>query len=127
MTAPTEQWRAVPGHKSQYYVSSLGRILNVKSQVLLTPFIHKSRAGRYLRVKLGTKNYMVHTLVAEVYPDLVPRPHLDCTQIDHIDRNTLNPATSNLRWVTQSENVSAGVYGRRIKIGKDTISARRSK
>lgn len=115
-----EIWRVIP-LASKYLISSLGRIYNSETQFLVKPYFHKSRAsGFYLRVNLGKKKHMVHLLVAETYPDLVPKPNLDCTQIDHNDGNKLNPAAYNIRWVTPGFNARAFHASRWIKFNNQT-------
>ena len=54
--------------------------------------------------KKGNRRSMsVHRLVAELF---LPKPQSDeALEIDHIDGNRMNPALSNLEWVTHSENI----------------------
>jgi len=47
------------------------------------------------------KKFLVHRLVALHY---IPNPN-NYPEIDHIDRNTQNNHVSNLRWVTNQENM----------------------
>lgn len=110
-----EIWRIVPNLAEKFFlVSSLGRIFNAKTSKLVRPHIHKSRCGRYLRVNLGKKKIMVHVLVAGTFPDLVPKKTIGCTQVDHLDGNTLNPAASNLEWKSPGLNLRAYHAGRKI-------------
>ena len=66
--------------------------------------------NNYLRVGLlnnGKRNYFsINRLVAQHY---IPNPNHK-PQVDHIDRNTQNNHVSNLRWVTNQENIDHRIY-----------------
>lgn len=109
----TEIWREVAGCPG-FLISDLGRIFNYKTHKLIKPYIHKSRCGFYLRAKFGLRKRMVHIVVAETYPDIVPKTHLDQTQVDHLDGNTLNPAARNCAWKTPGLNIKAWHASRKI-------------
>lgn len=96
-----ENWKEYPGN-SDYLISSFGRVFRISTDNFIKGWIHKSRAGFYKRFKIGTKKIMGHVLVGETF---LIRPHLDCTQVDHLDGNALNNNLSNLEWVTQPINI----------------------
>lgn len=92
-------WKECAGF-SEYEVSSDGEVRN-KNGFMLKPC--KDKDG-YLYVSLhrNKKGHFVfiHRLVAKAFlnnPDNKP-------QVNHIDGNKMNNATSNLEWVTSSEN-----------------------
>lgn len=89
-------------HSSRYAISNLGRIFDTFRQEFIKPHIHKSRSNHYLRVALGGKKYMLHVLVAIYH---VSNSNKNNLQVDHLDHNTLNPASSNLQWIDQSKNI----------------------
>jgi len=83
-----------------YDVNKVGEITNVKTGKVLKPVKIKG----YHRVNLwneqGRKLLRVHRLVAEAFlvnPDRLP-------QVDHIDDDKNNNASSNLRWCTNKQN-----------------------
>ena len=53
----------------------------------------------YLKFKLHQRIYLVHRIIASAF--LSPQPN--CV-VDHIDRNRLNNAVENLRYLSQKEN-----------------------
>ena len=76
----------------------------------MLPYVHKSCDNKYLRVEVGGVKYMLHVLVAFHFhaKEMIelqkknPGQKLD---VDHKDRNTLNPNENNLRWLLHSDNL----------------------
>lgn len=100
-TLEGEIWKDIEGCVT-HQVSNMGRIY-VKS---INRVIYGSIAHGYRHVSIQDntgKNhkYAVHRLVAQAF---VPNPD-NKPQVDHIDSNPLNNKSSNLRWVTQEEQL----------------------
>ena len=89
-----------------YLIYEDGRVYTKNRKRFLIPMLRKN----YLRVGLlnnGKRNYFsINRLVAEHY---IPNPN-NKPQVDHIDRNTQNNHVSNLRWVTNQENIDHRIY-----------------
>jgi hypothetical protein len=86
-----EQWKAIGGG---YEISNQGNLkLNgeTKQPYLLT----------YKQIHIDKKMWYLHHLVAREF--IGERP--EGTVIDHIDRNKHNNAVTNLRYITQAENM----------------------
>lgn len=111
--------------KGLYQVSNLGRIKSLArdtffkrknnsveivkhvTEMILTPRLVGKKKTKYYRVSLnkpgsGKKYLFIHVAVANMF---VPNPE-NKPQVDHIDGNCLNNSATNLRWVTQSENLN---------------------
>ena len=98
-----ECWRFVPGFVGFYSVSSLGRVRNDRTGLILSPGVgnngyplvslHRCRRGHSRRV---------HALVAAAF--LGPCP--DGLEVNHIDGNKLNAQRTNLEYVTRSQNLT---------------------
>jgi hypothetical protein len=94
-----EEWQAIPPDPG-YEVSSKGRVRNVRTGKLLTPwyagagylYVHLWRSG----IKTG-----VHRLVAFAFLGDPPSPQ---HEVAHNDGNPENNSASNLRWATHAEN-----------------------
>ena len=94
------QWIKVK-RNPQYMVSKDGQIINTKTKRILKGSIRNG----YIRINIQEKWESLHRLIWESFNDTL----LEKEQIiDHIDGNRLNNKLSNLRLVTQSENVFNG-------------------
>lgn len=96
----SSQWIKVK-RNPQYMVSKDGQIINTKTKKILKGSIRNG----YIRINIQEKWESLHRLIWESFNDTL----LEKEQIiDHIDGNRLNNKLSNLRLVTQSENVLNG-------------------
>ena len=94
------QWIKVK-RNPQYMVSKDGQIINTKTKKILKGSIRNG----YIRINIQKKWESLHRLIWESFNDTL----LEKEQIiDHIDGNRLNNKLSNLRLVTQSENILNG-------------------
>lgn len=103
----TEEWRDIVGYEGRYQVSNLGRVRSLNYMrtgriQVLRPKISKYGYSEIGLLKYGImKHYKVARLVALSF---IPNPE-DKPCIDHIDTIRNNDRMSNLRWVTNSENM----------------------
>ena len=95
-----EIWRSVSGY-ANYQVSNIGRVRNTKTGRILQPCDDSDGYHIiHLYINGSPKTTRIHQLVAKEFID--NPQNKPC--IDHIDRDTKNNCTSNLRWSTYSEN-----------------------
>lgn len=102
-----ETYLIIEGYPN-YEISDLGNVRNVKTKRIVKPSLN--RDGGYLKIHLRNNNKriskLIHRLVAEVHIS----NEFNHPQVDHIDRNRLNNKKSNLRWVSQEDNLTNRVY-----------------
>lgn len=122
-----EIWKPVVGYEGMYEVSNLGNVKSL-SRVVKGSYGDFTKPERQMTLTLNGQGYYtmtltrngkcrqvrVHRLVAEAF---LPNPN-NCTDVDHIDRNTTNNMVSlfpdgsidyvniNLRWCTHRENMN---------------------
>ena len=127
----SEIWKDIKGYEGIYQISDCGRVrsihfgpknhgLSSEPRIMRTP---RSSSG-YLHVQLYKDHKpttkLVHILVAEAFVD---NPH-GKPEINHIDGNKSNNTSSNLEWVTKSENLKhAARTGLRINPNKGKFGA----
>lgn len=95
-----EEWRDVDGF--DYQVSSLGKVRRKSTGRAINPFVDSTgylKFGIY-KEKKHVLVY-VHKVVAAAFCD----GYFDGAVVDHIDGDTTNNKASNLRFVSQKENI----------------------
>jgi hypothetical protein len=99
VSAPIENWRAVPDTDGRYEVSDLGRVRRRTADGTIPILPHRYGPG-YLGVTVASRSRYVHELVALAF--LGPRP--DGYEVDHVDGHRQNNKATNLEWVTPGQN-----------------------
>ena len=102
-----EIWVDILNYEGLYQISNLGRVKNFKTNKILKQSIAKG----YNRIRIKSKNYLVHRLIAQAF---IPNPY-NKPQINHIDSNRLNNDINNLEWCTPKENIIHGIIYGNIK------------
>ena len=101
-----ELWETiiVKGVKTDYEISSEGRVKNKISGKILKTHINKDGYEKVdIRVNGERKSKAVHRLVAKAFVEN-PNPE-EFTEINHIDGNKLNNNMYNLEWTNRSGNI----------------------
>lgn len=103
ITLPNEKWKTLPNFDN-YLISNLSRVWSIRNEVVMKPFIQNSGYYSLNIVDNDAKSvrFLLHRLVALVW---VSNPH-NKPLVNHIDGDKLNNKSSNLEWVTNSENIN---------------------
>jgi len=105
-----------------YLIYDDGRVYSKRKGIFLCGKLSDSGYYSYRLCDRGReKTYKAHRLVAQHY---IPNPE-NKPQVDHIDRNRTNNHVSNLRWVTQQENMENKGDYKNNKSGHKNISHRK--
>ena len=102
-----EIWKDIAGYEGLYQVSNLGKVrsLRYKNRDETRELYLKPHTRGYLQVELhkngDRKMFTVHRLVALAFVD----GYEEDKQVNHIDENKKNNVSTNLEWVTVSQNV----------------------
>lgn len=98
-----EEWREIEGYEGLYAVSNMGRVANIKRNVLLNPYSIKTG---YLQVNLRKdnqgRNFYVHRLVAMAF---ISNPE-NKPQVNHKNSIRNDNRAENLEWMTAKENIN---------------------
>lgn len=92
----TKNWIKLTFNEN-YVINIDGEVANLKTGLI----VKGSERNGYLRITIRNKQYSIHRLVWETFNEPIPEGYY----IDHIDGNKSNNALSNLRLVTQSDNM----------------------
>lgn len=98
-----EKWKTI-AFESEYEVSSFGSVRNKKTLRIKSTRLDKYGYSRVTLYPSG-KTYTIHRLVALTH---LPNVNQE-SQVNHIDGNKLNNATSNLEWCSAKENVEHSI------------------
>lgn len=114
-----EVWKPIPGYEGRYEVSNCGRVKSVAfmqryvlrngveayrrthERVLSTQQQNSGYTIVHLHMNGQRKASTVHALVAYVF---LPAKPTAAHEVNHLDGDKTNNSTSNLAWVTRSEN-----------------------
>ena len=110
-----EIWKDIAGYEGLYQVSNLGNVrsLRYRNHDEVRELYLKPHTKGYLQVELHKdgkrKMVTVHRLVAMAFVD----GYEDDKQVNHIDENKENNVSTNLEWVTVSQNVLHSISHRK--------------
>jgi hypothetical protein len=92
-----EEWRTGLYNGFEVEVSNKGRIKGRGGR----PYRGRL-AGGYRTVERDSRNHAVHRIICAIFN---PHPDHENLDVDHVDGNKQNNESSNLQWVTKSENM----------------------
>ena len=93
----TKNWIKLSFNEN-YAINVDGEVANLKTGLI----VRGSERNGYLRITIRNKQYSIHRLMWETFNEPIPEGYY----IDHIDGNKSNNSLSNLRLVTQSDNMT---------------------
>jgi hypothetical protein len=115
-----EIWKDIKGYEGLYQVSNLGNVrsLRYRNRDEVRELFLKPHARGYLQVELHKngkrKMFTVHRLVAMAFVD----GYEENKQVNHIDEDKKNNVSTNLEWVSASQNVLHSISHRKVVDGK---------
>lgn len=99
-----------------YKVFKDGRVFNNKTGNIINQRPNKDGYASFTAgAKQNRTRVKTHRVVAELFVD---NPN-NYDEVDHLDCNRMNPAASNLEWVTHEENIKRA-YARGSHVGRIT-------
>lgn len=98
-----EVWKDIPGYEGLYQASNYGRIATLRYGFKIRALVRNTSG--YIqcafRINNKIKTFLVHILVANTFNDKC----INCTQVDHINNIKSDNRSSNLQWVSKSDNI----------------------
>ena len=111
-----EIWKDIAGYEGLYQVSNLGKVRSLQygNRDEVRELYLKPHTRGYLQVELhkngSRKMFTVHRLVAMAFVDGYEETKL----VNHIDEDKQNNVSTNLEWVTASQNVLHSISHRKV-------------
>lgn len=90
----------IKGYENLYSITNDGKVFSHISNKWLKLDRRRQKKLHYSQIKLRSKTFRVHRLVAQAY---IPNP-LNLPEIDHINNNGEDNRVENLRWCTTIQN-----------------------
>jgi hypothetical protein len=102
-----EIWRDIPNYEGYYQASTYGNVRNIKTGIILKPYINKKNGYAYINLSKNglSKTIRMHRIIALTFV----KNKLNKPCINHKDGNKENNCVSNLEWCTQKENVNHAI------------------
>lgn len=97
MKIDSNEWVTIDEDFPQYKINKHGEVINLK----MGRYIKGSRRNGYVRVNINGHPKSIHRIVYEKFVGEIPNGYV----IDHIDGQRDNNDVTNLRLITQSENM----------------------
>lgn len=116
-----EIWKDIAGYEGLYQVSNLGNVrsLRYRNRYEVRELYLKPHNRGYLQVELHKdgkrKMVTVHRLVAMAFVE----GYEESKQVNHIDENKKNNISTNLEWVTVSQNVLHSLRHRTVPVTRN--------
>ena len=101
-----EYWKPIIGYNERYWISSYGRIWSTCNGGHFMSIQYNKRINIYevhLKMNGNRKCYSIHRLVALHF--VSNNDHINKTTVNHIDGDRSHNYSSNLEWVSYSENL----------------------
>lgn len=116
-----EIWKDIEGYNGDYQISNKGRVKSLKNKNPLIMSLIQQTTSNYYCIGLckdnHKKKYSVDRLVAEAF---IPNPN-NYSEINHINKDTLDNRVENLEWCTHSQNVQHSIYRQGIRVQQFTL------
>ena len=118
-----EIWKDIPNYEGLYQASNTGFIKNSRTNKILKPRIDKNGYFKHiLYIKGVPKEFRTHRLIALTFIE----NSKNLLQINHIDENKQNNCIDNLEWVDAKTNNNHATRNKRISIGVQKNSKKKS-
>ena len=111
----SEEWKPIERTNKIYWISNKGRVKSLQGYE--AKILKENRITGYARVDIIQDNSrstkLISRLVASAF---LPQPQSIDMQIHHIDGNTFNNNSNNLKWVTPQEHIKIHLHQKKKEL-----------